>query len=281
MNALTSPVEYPYLLLRAARINFAALPGQLDEEQRLRAEQQAAQECALIERVLAAPEASRVTVAEASVDEAFDSFKQGFASEADYHEALRSVGLDEESLRSALRRELWSAVVLEDVADEAEEVTEELVRKFFDANQDRMVMPEMRVVRHILVTVNPDFPENTRAAAFAKLQAVAQRLHDAPDSFPEEAMKSSECPSALEGGLLGTLPRGKLYSELEDVLFALDEGQISEITESPLGFHLLRCDEIHPARPVSYDKAAPRIRRHLMEQRRRNQMKSWLAGLAH
>lgn len=53
----------------------------------------------------------------------------------------------------------------------------------------------------------------------------------------------------MEGGLLGNVTPGKLYPELEPVAFALTAGQISPVVESEIGFHILRCDEIHPAPP--------------------------------
>ena len=77
------------------------------------------------------------------------------------------------------------------------------------------------------------------------------------------ALKYSECPTALNGGLLGTVHRGKLYPELEPVAFALQPGELSAVATSPMGVHLLRCDNIEPARELSLAEATPSIRRHL------------------
>ena len=63
------------------------------------------------------------------------------------------------------------------------------------------------------------------------------------------------------------------------VLFKMAEGEISEIVESELGFHILYCNKIKPARRVAFTKAAPRIRELLQRRQRRNCQKAWLNSL--
>src|SRR5690606_29960784 len=97
-------------------------------------------------------------------------------------------------------------------------------------------------------------------------------------SFADLAMRHSECPSALEGGLLGKVRRGQLYAALDEALFRLMPGEMSGIVESPLGFHLLHCDEVIPARVIGFDEAAPIIRRRLQDKARREALRALLEG---
>ncbi|MDD5462304.1 MAG: peptidylprolyl isomerase [Methylococcales bacterium] len=60
----------------------------------------------------------------------------------------------------------------------------------------------------------------------------------------ELALKHSECPTALQGGVSGIVPRGKLCPELDAALFSIKAGEISEIVESEIGFHLVLCQQI-------------------------------------
>jgi parvulin-like peptidyl-prolyl isomerase len=93
------------------------------------------------------------------------------------------------------------------------------------------------------------------------------------------ALKHSECPTALQGGVLGLVPRGKLYPELDDVLFSIKAGEISEIVESEIGFHLVLCKQIQKAETLSLLKATPKIRQIMNERSRRTCQRSWLASL--
>ena len=69
--------------------------------------------------------------------------------------------------------------------------------------------------------------------------------------FGEMAKKYSEDPgSASEGGDLGWVGKGVFYPEFEAAAFALKPGALSDVVESPVGFHIIqmldrRGDKIH------------------------------------
>ena len=98
--------------------------------------------------------------------------------------------------------------------------------------------------------------------------------------MPALAEAHSECPTALEQGLLGEVARGKLYPELEAVLFTLQEGHFGGPVETRLGFHLIFCERIHPAQAPPFTKVRDAIRTRLVERSRRDCQQAWLAGLS-
>ena len=60
---------------------------------------------------------------------------------------------------------------------------------------------------------------------------------------------------------------------------ALVAGVFSAVAESPIGFHILRCDRIEPGHTLTLNQSRDRIRSHLGDQRRRICQKSWINGL--
>jgi parvulin-like peptidyl-prolyl isomerase len=108
---------------------------------------------------------------------------------------------------------------------------------------------------------------------------LAERLAQKPKSFEELALKHSECPTAMRGGRIGLVRRGRLYPELDEAAFALHTGQISEVVESEMGFHLLWCKTIRRPETISLKKAAPHIRKILKERLKENRMRAWIADL--
>ena len=140
---------------------------------------------------------------------------------------------------------------------------------FYLIHCQRFRRPETRVLRHILITINEDIAENRRAEAEARLAAIRSRLIADPLCFAEQALQYSECPTALNAGLLGSVARGQLYPELEPVAFALQPGEISQLAESPMGLHILVCDSINAAQALSFAEVSPAIRSHLETARKR------------
>jgi nitrogen fixation protein NifM len=147
------------------------------------------------------------------------------------------------------------------------EISDTDVEIFYRLHQPRIGRPETRVLRHILITLNDAYFENRPPQAQARIDDIRSTLIADPQRFAELALKHSECPTSLNGGLLGTVRRGQLYPELEPVAFALQTGELSAVATSPMGLHLLRCDSIEPARELSLAEASASIRRHLAQLR--------------
>lgn len=113
--------------------------------------------------------------------------------------------------------------------------------------------------RHILVKVPEDADEKTRGEARGRLAALRKRVEAGAD-FAKLARESSEDPgSAAQGGDLGFFARGRMVKPFEDAAFALGPGQLSEIVETPFGFHLIRADEVRPERDKPYEEVRAQI----------------------
>ena len=83
----------------------------------------------------------------------------------------------------------------------------------------------------------------------------------------------------MEAGKLGAIKRGQLFPELDSVLFSMQEGTVSDVLESEIGFHLLLCEKIVPARILPFSKAEARIIKVIDERNGRNCQKAFLKQL--
>lgn len=127
--------------------------------------------------------------------------------------------------------------------------------RFYRLNPERFARPERRTLRHILMTF--DTPEARQQCA-RQLAALAMQLRAGAD-FATLALHHSQCPTALEGGLVGSVPRGQLFPQLDEALFALDVGELSAVVETQVGLHLVRCDAILPADTIAFEQVRERI----------------------
>lgn len=268
-----------YLTVKLARELYRKPPQALAEAEQAHVATVAARQLKIEARILAAPEAAGVVLPEAAVERMLVEIRSRYVDRAEFEADLAAAGLGETELRAAVGRDLKVEAVLEQVASQSTPVTDTDVEIFYLMHKERFRRPEMRRLRHILVTINDGLPGSERAAARAKIEAIRARLLKVPERFEEQAIKHSECPTAMQGGLLGRMPRGQLYAELEPAAFALAAGELSAVVESPLGFHLLRCDAAEPAAPVPLGEVRERVREHLADSRRRQAQKAWIAGL--
>jgi len=279
MNQHVNVAVEPYTLLRASLSLFKKPPADLEDMQLQQAERQAKNEYDIETRVLNSSEAVGVIISDLELTRAFAEIKERFDSEEAFSKALNANRLDEAMLKAALSRQCKVNAILEKVGARAPKVNEVEIGIFYHSHPDKFRQPEQRVARHILISINPDYPENTREKARLRMEEIEATLKRKPHKFADLALKNSECPTALNGGELGTIVAGKLYPELDAALFALKENQISPIVETEIGFHLIQCQKIIHAETVSLKKATPKIKQLMQERSRRNCQRTWLASL--
>jgi peptidyl-prolyl cis-trans isomerase C len=268
-----------YFILRGSLLTHERLPWELNEEERQQLEVAVAREERLVTRALASSAANDLAAtvsADASSAEA--DLIAALQQKGEPQQLLAQAGLDRVALHQAMIDELVAAAVLDQVMAAADP-SEPEVLQWFEKNRERFVAPERREAFHILVTINDEYAENSRDQARERIASVAAQLEKQPERFAELAQSYSECPTAVEAGRLGVLPRGQLYQELEEALFAMAEGGISGVLESPLGFHLLRCGAIEAARELQWEEVKDSLMQRLAERQRKRHLQAWLTGM--
>ena len=269
----------PYTLLRASLNLFKKPPAELQDQQLRQVAVQARNEYEIESRVLNSTEAACVIITEQELVQAFAEVRNRFDSEGEFAAALIANRLSEDSLRAALYRQCKVNAVMESVAARSPKVNEVEIGIFYHSHPEKFHVPEQRLARHILISVNSDYPENTPEKARERIEAIGETLKRKPHKFAELALKNSECPTALNGGELGSIVQGKLFPELDRALFKLKENQISGVVETEIGLHLIQCQKIMPAETLSLKKATPKIKQLMQERYRRNCQRIWLASL--
>ena len=94
-------------------------------------------------------------------------------------------------------------------------------------------------IKQILIV----FPRNADSQTKEKLRAhaedILQKLKQGV-SFSVLAAEVSQGPAAKTGGDLGFVEKGLMLPEVDTVAFTLKIGEISDVVESPVGFHIIQ-----------------------------------------
>ncbi len=111
--------------------------------------------------------------------------------------------------------------------------------------------------RHILFGFPQEATQADRDAIRAQAEEVRQRAVSGA-SFEALAREFSQDPgTASQGGDLGFVGRGELVRPIDEALFAMEPDEISEVVESPFGFHILKLEE---RRTPGFDEARAQFR---------------------
>ena len=100
------------------------------------------------------------------------------------------------------------------------------------------VIPESYKIAQLVVKAKPNLYEKERTRN--QLEDVRKIIVNGGD-FDLQARIHSEDPGSKDrGGDLGYLSREQLVPEFSSVAFRLKEGEVSEVVESPYGFHIIQ-----------------------------------------
>ena len=268
--------ETNYAMLRVSLETFGKTPASLADDEYKQVLQQVNRELAIGKRVLQAREATGVVIPETVVTQAIDTLTQRYDSEEVFLQALDANGLDRKSLHQALEYELKIETVLEKILSERAAVSDAEVEIYYLQHLDKFELPETRTARHILITVNEEYAENSREQASQRIVEIQSQVRDCFEKFKELAQRHSECPTAMHEGLLGRIKPGQLYPELDVCLFEMQEGELSDVIESPVGLHLLLCEQIHDAERRGFSEVKGKLREHLENKKRKRLLREWL-----
>lgn len=92
-------------------------------------------------------------------------------------------------------------------------------------------------------------PTEDEAVAKTRMEEVAKRLA-AGESFEALAREASEGSQAANGGKMGWFSAGELNPMLEDTLDKMKPGEVSGLIRTPLGWHLIRLDDVRKTVPI-------------------------------
>ena len=160
----------------------------------------------------------------------------------------------------------------------AGKVSDEAVHEFYAGNPDKFIRPEAIGARHILLKVNPQADAAERALARRQIGEILAQARKGTD-FAALAGKHSQDATAASGGNLGYFPRGRMVKPFEDAAFALKPGEISDVVETPFGYHIIKVDSREPSGQVPETAARDQVRDYLLAEKRQQVVKDTIERL--
>jgi peptidyl-prolyl cis-trans isomerase SurA len=210
--------------------------------------------------------------------------------------AATSQGISYEDFKQNMRNQIITQKVIGEEVGSHLSINKDEEQKFYDEHKNDLEQPESIRLSEILVAPHkvPDDskvqdagndPARKQAEEAAALTAAETKADDllkqirAGTSFEDVAKKSSEGPSAAQGGDLGVFKRGSLAKELEDKTFAMKAGDVTEVIRTKQGYVILKVTSHQMAGIPSLKDVEPKIQDALYYQQLQPALRAYLTKL--
>ena len=151
------------------------------------------------------------------------------------------------------------------------------LQKYYDDHKAEFVRQDMVSLRNIIISTGDNSPTQV-AAAEKKAKDLVDRLRKG-EKFPDLARQYSDAETAKDDGVLGSFPKGQLAKPVEDAVFKLSKGAITDPIRLPAGFEILKVEDHSTAGQATFDEVQSRINEILAEPKVQPKLRAFLTQL--
>jgi len=137
-----------------------------------------------------------------------------------------------EQIKKMTEQILVQVLIEREILDKVK-VGDEEVSEYYEQNKDSFTEKEQVHLYNILLETEEE------------AQNTLEQLKTGGD-FSEIAKEKSTGPSASKGGDMGFIFKGSTIPEIDEAVFALEIGELTDIIKSDYGFHILKITEKKP-----------------------------------
>jgi peptidyl-prolyl cis-trans isomerase C len=235
---------------------------------------------ALVEEELRAQEARRrgLAVAREPLEKLAAAEEASAGGSQQFDAILAANGIDRARYLEVIERTALASRLVEVETARLPEPTRDEAVAHYRANRSRYVVGASAHVQELCVRVDPSSGPDGWKEAEGSAAELRSRLVAGADFGG--AARDAKCDQFAEkGGDLGFVHAGSLESGLDQAIWALRDGEISQPVRSLRGWHLIRRVETRPERPVPFPEVDQAIRAELREARRSAAVKRLDAAL--
>jgi len=202
-----------------------------------------------------------------AVDTRIDEIKERYDSEDQFLEAIIAQGASVSDMRAKIEDEFKVKYLVDMEVREKIFINPQEVTDYYNENMDAFVKEETARLESIYVPAGENKEEGLALA-----QEALNKIKEGT-AFVDAASEYSQAPS------IGTIEKGQMLSEIEDVVFSLKAGEMSDVIEVEGGFFIIQLMERTASRQRALEEVKEQIETQLFEQKYQEDLKKWLNKL--
>ncbi len=174
------------------------------------------------------------------------TISQNFKTQAEFDKFRKQAHFTQADIRTRIRLQILSNKIQAEVLKGLAKASPSQIEDYYKEAKSQFEQPASRDVRLVL---NKDQAKVEQAKA-----ALEKDSSDA--SWKKVAAEFSTDPSSKSnGGLRPSLTEGLVEQPLDKEIFSAQQGQISDLVKTPLGYYVFEVEKITPSRTVPLNRA--------------------------
>ncbi len=275
-DLIITQAEMARILMPVYNAYSKELNGEKLKQKMLEAEDEALNQ--LVEQKLILSEARRrgVEAPDEEVSERLDEMKSRFSGEEKFSQALLQDNITLPELREMIREDVIRSILVQRELGWRVSMTPTEIRRYYDEHTEAFSTPESARVRGVLIRKGQEGRSDEDA------RFLVEKVRDllaSGASIKELAREYSDGPDALNDGDMGLIERGDMLPAIDEAIFSLTPGCVSDIVESPLGFHIFTIEARQPERVMGFEEVKDGIREVVYRAKIQESMKAWIREL--
>jgi peptidyl-prolyl cis-trans isomerase C len=195
-----------------------------------------------------------------------------------YETYLEEAHISEDTLKERIRKGLIIRRLLRRDVIRQIKVSEAEMQAFYRNHPEYFQRREQIRVQQIMVAFDNKGKRTSRGDALLRIQTIQNKLKQG-GNFAALALDYSEDNSRTRGGDLGYLQRDQMLTTFADAAFSLKPGQVSDIVETHLGYHLIKMVDRIPSSQMAYRNTRSKIERTLRRNKENRATDTYLSRL--
>ncbi len=163
--------------------------------------------------------------------------------------------------------------LIESINKDIEPPTDDELADIYRSNKAQYSTPEQVHVAHIV--------KHTQGGAsdpliYGEMLNIRERIRKG-ESFEQLASQLSDCSD--RAGDLGFFPRGQMVQTFEDIVFNMNEGDVSEVFQTEFGYHIAKLYEKKEASALPLEDVRDQLRSQILDSRHEKARQEYIASL--
>lgn len=222
----------------------------------------------------------KIEIDNVDVDKQMENFKKRFKGESELESVLKDEGMTLTTMRERLERQAMIRK-LQDMEVRSKVVVSPMeVEKYYQEHPEEFKTTEAIQVRSLTIKKSDEARENglTDEFAKAKIEELKEKITQGQD-FSEIAKNYSEDMQAPSGGLSDWINRGDMIDVIDQKIFNLKVGEMTDLLETSMGYHVFRLEKKREARTISFEEAREDVYRLIYQQKIEKRFTEWMDEL--